>query len=77
MTPETVESKARRYLAEGRLTVTHVLGDQLAAVCMSESGPYDLGHTPGRGWFCSCPVRADRCSHLTALMLVAIRKRSA
>jgi len=33
MTRETIEAKARRYLAEGSLTVTHVLGDQVAAVC--------------------------------------------
>jgi hypothetical protein len=74
---ETVEAKARRYLTEGRLVVTRVLGDRVAAVCQGETGSYDLGHTPGRGWFCSCPVRTDRCSHLAALWLVTIRKRSA
>jgi hypothetical protein len=76
MTREFVEQKAVRYLTEGRLVVTHVLGDQVAATCMGETGAYDLGHTPGRGWFCSCPVRTDDCCHLRALWLVTIRRRS-
>ena len=77
MTRESIESKARRYLGEGRLVVTRVLGDQVDAVCQGKTGTYDLGHSPGRGWWCSCPVRTDRCSHLAALWLVTIRRRSA
>lgn len=75
-TTETVDAKAARYLTEGRLVVTRVLGDQVNAVCMGDSGAYDLGHSPCRGWWCSCPARGDRCSHLTALWLVTIRRRS-
>jgi uncharacterized Zn finger protein len=74
--PETVEAKARRYLGEGRLVVTHVLGDQVSAVRQGETGPYDLGHLPGRGRWCSCPVRTDWCSHLAALWLDTIRRPS-
>ena len=77
MNREGIEAKARRYLSEGRQVVTHVLGDQVDAVCHGETGAYDLGHAPGRGWWCSCPVRTDRCSHLAALMLVAIQRRAA
>jgi hypothetical protein len=77
MTRETIEAKARRYLTEGRLVVTRVLGDEVTAVCMGKTGAYDLGHTPGRGWWCSCPVRTDRCSHLAALWLVTIRRPAA
>lgn len=77
MTRDTTAAKAARYLNEGRVTVTHVLGDQVAAVCMGDTGAYDLGYSPGRGWFCSCPVRTDKCSHLAALWLVTIRRRSA
>ena len=73
MTREIIEAKARRYLAEGRLVVT---GDQVTAVCHGDTGAYDLGHTPGRGWWCSCPVRTDRCSHLAALWLITIRRRT-
>jgi len=76
MTRETVEQKAARYLTEGRLTVTYVLGEHVAAVCMGQSGAYDLGYSPGRGWFCSCPVRADDCCHLRALWLITIRRRA-
>jgi hypothetical protein len=77
MTRETIEAKARRYLTEGRLVVTRVLGDEVTAVCMGETGAYDLGHAPGCGWWCSCPVRTDRCSHLAALWLVTIRRQVA
>jgi len=77
MTRETIEAKAARYLREGRLVVTRVLGDEVSAVCQGESGAYDLGHTPGRGWWCSCPVRTDRCSHLAALWLITIRRKTA
>jgi hypothetical protein len=45
-------------------------------VCQGQSGAYDLGHNPGRGWFCSCPVRADDCCHLRALWLITIRRRA-
>lgn len=76
-TRETVTSKAARYLTEGRLVVTRVLGDHVSAVCQGESGAYELGFSPGRGWWCTCPVRTDQCSHLAALWLVTIRRRSA
>lgn len=75
MARESVEAKATRYLAEGRLVVTRVLGDEVSAVCTGETGAYDLGHDPGHGWWCSCPVRTDRCCHLAALWLVTIRRR--
>lgn len=74
MTRESVDAKARRYPAEGRVVVTGVLGDKVTAVCQGETGAYDLGHQPGRGWWCTCPVRGDKCSHLAALWLITIRK---
>ena len=79
MSAETVEAKARRYLTEGRLAVTYLVGDHVAAVVQGDHGSYDLGHDPRRPgqWWCSCPVRTDRCSHLAALMLVTIRHRAA
>jgi len=49
MTREAITAKAARYLAEGRLVVTRVLGDHVAAVCQGETGAYDLGHDPARG----------------------------
>ena len=74
---ETVEAKARRYLAEGRLTVTAVNGDMVAGVCRGSGAIYYLGHEPGRGWHCSCPVRSDQCAHLEALRLVTVRSARA
>jgi len=76
MTREMIEDKARRYLTEGRVVVTRLLGDTVDAACQGDSGSYELGHRPGRGWFCSCPARGDRCSHLAALWLITIRRRS-
>lgn len=77
MTRESIDAKAPRYLAEGRITVTRLVGDEVTAVARGESGTYDLGHTPGRGWWCACPVRTDRCSHLAALWLITIKSRAA
>jgi hypothetical protein len=74
MTRETVDQKARRYLGEGRLTVTHVDGDFVTATCRGDGEVYELGHEPGRGWICSCPVRSDRCCHLDALRRVTVRR---
>ena len=74
MTRETVEAKAERYLISARLLVVHVNGDQVAAYCRGQDAVYRLGHTPGRGWWCSCPSRRT-CAHLEALMLVVVRRR--
>jgi hypothetical protein len=62
---ESVEQKAARYLTEGRIVVTRVLGDTVDTVCQGTAGSYELGHRPGRGWFCSCAVRGDDCSHFS------------
>jgi len=73
MTRETVQAKASRYLAEGRLIVTAVDGDHVTAACRGNGEVYQLGHEPGRGWWCSCSARTDACAHLTALRLVTVR----
>ena len=77
MTRETTAAKATRYLVEGRLIVTEVSGDHVAAACRGDGEVYRLGHAPGRGWHCSCPVRTDRCAHLAALRLVTVRRGAA
>jgi len=74
MTRETVAAKAARYLAEGRLIITAVDGDHVAACCRGDGEVHRLGHDPGRGWWCSCPVRTDRCAHLIALRSVTVRR---
>ena len=64
---------AVRYLSEGRI-VTGVDGDQVTATCRGDGEVYQLGHEARRGWWCSCPVRSDRCAHLIALRSVTIRR---
>jgi uncharacterized Zn finger protein len=76
---ETVESKARRYLAEGRLVVLQVDGDSIAAECRGAGEVYRLGHRTGRRggwWWCSCPAKGH-CCHLAALQLVTAVRRAA
>lgn len=76
MTRETITAKSHRYLAEGRLVVTRVDGNHVTAYCRGHGEQYDLGHDPGRGWWCSCPARGD-CAHMLALMSVTIRRTRA
>jgi hypothetical protein len=71
VTREGVEAKARRYVSEGRLNITRVRMDSIAATCRGSDAFYWLGWEEG-GWWCSCPARA-RCSHLVALQLVTVR----
>jgi hypothetical protein len=77
MSRETVAAKAPRYLAEGRLVITSVMGDYVAATCRGNGEIYELGHDIRHGWWCSCAAPAGRCCHLTALRLVTVRRRPA
>lgn len=74
MTRESADAKARRYLCEARLTVLRVDGDQVQATCRGGGEMYELGHTPGRGWWCSCPAKTASCAHLIALQSVTVRR---
>lgn len=66
MPRESAQAKARRYLAEGRVTVELVHPDAVQATCRGDGQHHHLGWTPRTGWFCDCPART-RCSHLYAL----------
>ena len=71
---ENAAAKGRRYLTEGRLTVERVDGDLIVASCRGDGETYRLDHDPAQqDWHCTCPART-RCSHLTALMLVTVRR---
>jgi uncharacterized Zn finger protein len=74
MSRETAATKAVRYLAEGRLTVLRVAGDDVQAVCKGDGEIYRLGHDLRGGWFCNCPARTDGCCHLIALRAVTVRR---
>lgn len=76
MTRENVDSKARRLLVEGRLSVlfaTESLSSPapIVATCRGDSGEvYRLGYDARKKeWRCGCQARG-RCSHTIALQLV-------
>ena len=68
---ETIQAKATRLLAEGRLLIAEVDADTITASLEGDTGTHRLGLTPG-GWWCSCPTPTPRCSHLAALRLVTV-----
>lgn len=68
---ETTENKARRLLAEGCLLIRSVDSEWITASIESDNGHYDLGLNPN-GWWCTCPNRTRRCSHLVALQRVTV-----
>lgn len=74
MTRESADAKARRYLAEGRLSVLEVGPQVVRATCRGDGAVYRLGWWRGR-WGCQCPAggtfRAN-CAHLLALRLVVV-----
>ncbi len=73
VTRESTESKGRRYLTEGRLTLSLVAGDVVQAACRGSGEVYRCGHDPAAGWHCTCPARRN-CCHLVALQLVTVRR---
>jgi uncharacterized Zn finger protein len=73
---EGAEAKGRRYLVEGRLTVSRVDREGVRASCRGAGAVYECGWSAERGWFCSCAARG-RCAHLVALMLVVVRSEAA
>jgi uncharacterized Zn finger protein len=70
---EGAQRKGRRYLVEGRLVVTSVVGNNVRAVCRGQGVLHHVGHDDARGWWCDCEARTT-CSHLVALQLVVVRR---
>jgi hypothetical protein len=71
MSRETLEAKAARLLATGRLCVLEVGPDVVRAVCRGDSGRlHRLGWSGA--WACSCMAGQlnGRCAHMIALRLV-------
>lgn len=68
---ENREQKGRRYLTEGRITVTRMTDAGLIVAEARGSGDtYHLGYDPRRGqWRCTCEAKGQ-CSHLVALQLI-------
>ncbi len=68
---ENAAAKARRLLAEGRVTVRSIGVDEIVAVVRGDSArEYEVRWDPA-GW--SCPCEAGRaCSHVQAVKLVVL-----
>ena len=62
------------YLTEHRITVLEVNEDGVRAIARGSGIVHDLG-LDASGWWCSCPVRTDQCSHLHALRAVTVVRR--
>lgn len=66
---EHAASKARRLLAEGRVTVVRAIGPEVDAVVRGDSSAiYRVQHRPG-SWMCTCEA-LGLCSHVRGVMLV-------
>ena len=82
---ETLETKAVKILAEGRLTVERVdkSGLVVASVRSFSGEVHRLGYDPRpkfSEWRCGCEANAKfgrRCSHLIALQRVTVRTKEA
>jgi uncharacterized Zn finger protein len=67
---ESVESKAARYLAEGRVKVRVVTPDRVEADVRGSNDAIYTTTRKGRRWACDCPAWQCRCSHVIAVELV-------
>jgi uncharacterized Zn finger protein len=70
VTTERASDKAVRLLADGRVSITTVAGDRVAAVVHGDTGRHEVGHDLLMGWHCTCPTRGTACSHLMAVQRV-------
>lgn len=66
---ENAASKARRYLAEGRIVVERVDARSVVAVARGDGERHHVTWRRSGGWSCTCPARG-RCCHLQAVGLV-------
>jgi uncharacterized Zn finger protein len=65
---ETVDAKARRYLAEGRVRIRIVGPNRVSAEVYGTDGAIYRSGLDESGWRCNCPARKE-CCHISALKL--------
>jgi hypothetical protein len=65
---ESADTKAKRYLVEGRVIITRVSDRVVHAKVRGDGRLYDVTFTGY--WSCPCEVRTDRCAHLRAVRMV-------
>jgi hypothetical protein len=71
---EDAQTKARRYLAEGRVRI-RLLNEQSAdadAEVRGSGAVYAVEHDD-KGWSCDCAARTE-CAHIAALKCVTVLK---
>lgn len=74
MPREDAAAKARRLLAEGRVTVRTITTDQIVAEVRGDSArAYSTRWDPG-GWHCDCDA-LSRCSHVRAVQLITLEPK--
>lgn len=68
---ESVQTKARRLLAEGRVEIVTRLPGQVLARVKGTDATYTVRWEPS-GWSCDCEAGARKCSHRVAVALVIV-----
>ncbi len=69
MPREDAFTKARRLLAEGRVSILRAGHEALVARVRGDSARlYRAGYEDGR-WYCACPAKSA-CAHVLALQLI-------
>ena len=66
---ETANSKAGRYLTEGRIIIRSVSDGMVTALARGDGAFYEVTGDQDV-WACTCPARSLRCSHLLAVRRV-------
>lgn len=69
---ESVATKARRYLAEGRVRVQLRVGGLAVVVVRGTEGDHEVRWEAGEGWSCTCPAGEvlRMCAHRVAVGLI-------
>lgn len=68
MARENYQSKARRYVAEGRLVITAVTPTAIDATVRGAGAIYSTTWHRDSGWACNCEARGE-CCHVAAVKL--------
>lgn len=69
MSRANAAAKARTYLSEGRVVVTHASRGRAAATVRGDGHLWHARFLNGI-WSCDCPARTPSCAHLIALRLI-------
>ena len=72
MPTETIDAKAARLLAEGRVQVVWATDGLVQGKVRGDSGVHDVRWTRTGGWNCSCAAYGE-CSHRLAIAAVTMR----